>query len=110
MPISSGLRNKRVTFLQKEESDGGIYGRGAAAPTWEPAFTSWANVTFARGTKAMRHGALDAYDVIMVRTLWHPKANRSMRIVYDGRMWEIESYNSDRSNNEIQITAHEVTA
>lgn len=109
MPISSGMRDKRVTFLQKQESDGGRYGRGAAAPTWEPAFTAWANVTFARGTKALRHGSLDAYDVIMIRTLYQPKANRTMRMQYDNRTWEIESYNSDRSTNELQITAHEVT-
>ena len=109
MAISSGMRDKRVTFLQKQESDGGRYGRGAAAPTWEKSFTCWASVTFARGTKALRHGSLDAYDVIMIRTLYQPKANRTMRIQYDNRTWEIESYNSDRSTNELQITAHEVT-
>ena len=108
MPISSGLRDKRIKFLQKIESDGGRFGRGAAAPTWEPVCTVWANVTFSRGTKALRHGALDAYDVIMIRTLYQPKANRSMRIEYDNRTWEIESYNADRTTNELQITAHEV--
>ena len=45
----------------------------------------------------------------MVRTLYQPKANRTMRLQYDNRTWEIESYNSDRSTNELQITAHEVT-
>lgn len=108
MAISSGMRDKRVTFLQKTESDGGKFGRGAAAPTWEKSFVCWANVTFARGTKALRHGALDAYDVIMVRTLYQPKANRMMRLQYDNRTWEIESYNADRTTNDLQITAHEV--
>ena len=108
MAISSGLRDKRVTFLQKQETDGGRFGRGAAAPTWEPVCTVWANVTFSRGTKALRHGALDAYDVIMIRALYHPKVNRSMRLRYDGRLYEIESFNADRSTNDLQITAHEV--
>ena len=102
------MRDKRVTFLQKTESDGGKFGRGAAAPTWEESFVCWANVTFARGTKALRHGALDAYGVIMVRTLYQPKANRTMRLQYDNRTWEIESYNADRTTNDLQITAHEV--
>lgn len=107
--ISSGMRDKRVTILAKQETDGGRFGRGATAPTWEPIVTVWANVTFARGTKALRHGALDAYDVIMVRCLYIRKATRDCRLQYDGRTWEIESFNSDYRQNELQITAHEVT-
>ena len=106
--ISSGLRDKRVTLLRKVETDGGRFGRGASAPAWEEHRTVWANVTFARGTKALRHGALDAYDVIMVRTLYVAGASRSMRLRYDGRVYEIESFNSDRTTNDLQITAHEV--
>ena len=106
--ISSGLRDKRVTLLRKVETDGGRVGRGASAPEWEEHRTVWANVTFARGTKALRHGALDAYDVIMVRTLYVEGASRSMRLRYDGRVYEIESFNSDRTTNDLQITAHEV--
>ena len=107
--ISSGMRDKRVTILAKQETDGGRFGRGATAPTWEPIVTVWANVTFARGTKALRHGALDAYDVIMVRCLYIRQATRDGRLQYDGRTWEIESFNSDYRQNELQITAHEVT-
>ena len=107
--ISSGMRDKRVTILAKQETDGGRFGRGATAPTWEPIATVWANVTFARGTKALRHGALDADDVIMVRSLYIRQATRDCRLQYDGRTWEIESFNSDYRQNELQITAHEVT-
>lgn len=107
--LSSGMRDKRVTILAKQETDGGRFGRGATAPTWEPVATVWANVTFARGTKALRHGALDAYDVIMVRCHYIKRATRDCRLQYDGRTWEIESFNSDYRQNELQITAHEVT-
>ena len=107
--ISSGLRDKRVTLLRKVETDGGRFGRGASAPEWEEHRTVWANVTFARGTKALRHGALDAYDVIMVRCHYIKRATRDCRLQYDGRTWEIESFNSDYRQNELQITAHEVT-
>ena len=103
------MRDKRVTILAKQETDGGHFGRGATAPTWEPIAMVWANVTFARGTKALRHGALDAYDVIMVRCHYIKRATRDCRLQYDGRTWEIESFNSDYRQNELQITAHEVT-
>ena len=107
--ISSGMRDKRVAILAKQETAGGRFGRGATAPTWEPIAMVWANVTFARGTKALRHGALDAYDVIMVRCHYIKRATRDCRLQYDGRTWEIESFNSDYRQNELQITAHEVT-
>ena len=103
------MRDKRVTILAKQETDVGRFGRGATAPTWEPIAMVWANVTFARGTKALRHGALDAYDVIMVRCHYIKRATRDCRLQYDGRTWEIESFNSDYRQNELQITAHEVT-
>ena len=107
--LSSGMRDKRVTILVKQETDGGRFGRGATAPTWEPIAMVWANVAFARGTEALRHGALDAYDVIMVRCHYIKRATRDCRLQYDGRTWEIESFNSDYRQNELQITAHEVT-
>ena len=103
------MRDRRVAILAKQETDGGRFGRGATAPTWEPIAMVWANVTFARGTKALRHGALDAYDVIMVRCHYIKRATRDCRLQYDGRTWEIESFNSDYRQNELQITAHEVT-
>ena len=102
------MRDKRVAILAKQETDGGRFGRGATAPTWEPIAMVWANVTFARGTKALRHGALDAYDVIMVRCHYIKRATRDCRLQYAGRKWEIESFNSDYRQNELQITAHEV--
>ena len=107
--LSSGMRDKRVTILDKKATDGGRFGRGATAPAWVPIEMVWANVTFARGTKALRHGALDAYDVIMVRCHYIKRATRDCRLQYDGRTWEIESFNSDYRQNELQITAHEVT-
>ena len=106
--ISSGLRDKRVTLLRPVETEGGRFGRGDSAPEWEEHSTVWAHVRFARGTRVVSHGELDAYDVIMVRTLYVEGASRSMRLRYDGRVYEIESFNSDRTTNDLQITAHEV--
>lgn len=106
--ISSGMRDKRVKILKKVETDGGRFGRGASAPTWHALYTVWANVTFSRGTKALRHGALDAYDVIMVRTYYLKNFTRDCRLEYDGKQWEIESFNRDYQRNEVQLTAHEV--
>lgn len=102
------MRDKRVSILAKKETDGGRFGRGATAPEWEKIATVWASVSFARGTKALRHGALDAYDVIMVRTAYIRAATRDCRLEYDGRTWEIESFNRDYQQNDLQITAHEV--
>jgi hypothetical protein len=58
--------------------------------------------------KALRNGAVEAYNVGMFRLRYHECINRWCLIQYNGVWYEIESCNEDRQANQIQITAHEM--
>lgn len=99
------MLDKRVTVMKPTGCQIGEYGRKRDG--WEEVVTVWASVDWTRGVKAMREGALDAYDVVMVRMRWHREVNRSCRLVIDGRTYVIQSFNDDRRRNTIQLTAQE---
>jgi SPP1 family predicted phage head-tail adaptor len=106
MGYSSGILKDRVKILKRVTvSDG--FGRGGSVE-WHTICSVWADVTWSRGVKAMREGALDAYDSVMVRMRWHNDITRDCRLEHDGKVYEIESLNSSKQRNEVQITAHEI--
>ena len=106
MAYTTGMLNTRVA-LMKRSSVADSFGAGGAV-SWTEVSKAWANVTWSRGVKAMREGALDAYDVVMIRMRWRGDITRDWRIVHDGKTYEIESLHSSREKNEVQITAHEI--
>lgn len=107
MGYETGMMDRRVTILARKESEEGRFGRGSGGTEWVEVATVWAAVDWSRGVKAMREGALDAYDVVMVRTRWRADLTRENRLKIDGKTYMIESLNADRRANKIQITAHE---
>lgn len=106
MAYDTGILNKRVTILRRSEGTDGVFGREGGGYT--PLRTVWAAVDFSRGLKAMREGALDAYDSIMVRLRFAADITRECRLEYDGRTWNIDSFHADEHRNQIQITATEL--
>lgn len=108
MSYSSGLLNKRITILRMRPAQDGVYGRGSGGIKYEAAATIWADVTWAKGKKAMSEGAMDAYDHVMIRCRWNDIINRDCRIIYDGITYGIDSLHPSRQRNEIQITATEL--
>ena len=68
----------------------------------------WAAVDWVRGTKALREGALDAYDTIMVRMRWDAQITRECKVLYQGATYRIQSFHADRRAGTIQMTATEV--
>lgn len=107
MAYSTGIMNRRVAIMTRSTSDTGSFGRNSAGQSYAYAVTVWAAVDFNRGTKAMREGAYDGYDRVMFRMRWNPTVDRSSMLVWDGRTYQIESFNADRYQNTIQITAVE---
>lgn len=107
MAYSTGIMNRRVAIMTRSTSDIGSFGRNSAGQSYAYAATVWAAVDFNRGTKAMREGAYDGYDRVMFRMRWNPTVDRSSMLVWDGRTYQIESFNADRYQNTIQITAVE---
>jgi lipocalin len=64
--------------------------------------------TFNKGVKAMREGALDAYDTVMFRCRYNAKFDRWCLLQYKGKWYQITSFNDDAQDNQIQITATEM--
>lgn len=105
MAYSSGILRYRVTILNKVRPTQGEFG---ATTGYEPAMTVNANVTFNKGTKALREGALDAYDVVIFRMRYNSVVTRDSRLKWHDKTYQILSLNNDFQDNTIQITATEL--
>lgn len=105
MAYSTGLLKHRVTIMNKVMPTQGEFGE---TTRFEPVTTVWAQVTWSKGVKALREGALDAYDTIMVRMRYNTVVSRESRLLIDGVTYQIQSMHRDRQDNTIQITATEV--
>ena len=103
MTYSTGLLKHRVTILNKQVATG--FGE---TTSFQPAATVWADVTWNKGVKALREGALDAYDTVMIRMRYNTIVSRESRLLHDGVTYQIQSLHRDHQDNTIQITATEI--
>ena len=119
MAYTSGLLKHRVTILNKQVASG--FGE---TTSYQPAATVWADITWSKGAKALREGALDAYDTVMIRMRYNDVVTRDSRlqirmryndvVTRDSRLqhggvtYQIQSLHADRQENTIQITATEI--
>lgn len=108
--FTSGMRNHRVTILSKVAPTEKAFGEktgyqriGSLNSTYE----------FDKGTKALREGALDAYDSVIFRMNFSGNAAKSITreslIEMNGKIYQIQSLNSDYHENKIIICATEMT-
>lgn len=104
----AGMRNKRITIARRAESSGGQFGVRSAGQQYEIVGDFWAAEDFNRGTKAMREGAVDAYDIVMFRMDWYQGIDRWCIIRYDGTWYQITSFNANKQAKTIQMTATEM--
>ena len=93
----------RVTILNKQVAAG--FGE---TTSYQPAATVWAGITWNKGVKALREGALDAYDTVLIRMRYNDIVTRDSRLQHDGVTYQIQSLHADRQDNTIQITATEM--
>lgn len=103
MAYTSGLLKYRVTILNKQ-----VASRFGETTSYQPAATVWADVTWSKGAKALREGALDAYDTVLIRMRYNDVVTRDSRLQHDGVTYQIQSLHADRQENTIQITATEI--
>ena len=106
MAYSSGMLNKRITIATRAEEEQEFGKQGQARYTILGQF--WAAEDFNRGVKSLREGAYDAYDTVMFRLRYHAAIDRWCVIRYDGKWYQINSFNADKQANTIQITATEM--
>lgn len=103
MPYSSDILRYRVTILNKQVASG--FGE---TTSYQPAVTVWADITWSKGVKALREGALDAYDTVLIRMRYNDVVTRDSRLQHGGVTYQIQSLHADRQANTIQITATEI--
>lgn len=106
MGYSTDILDRRVKIMAR--TGGGQTDLGKSSGEWTEVCTVWAGVTWTRGAKALRAGALDAYDTVMVRMRWRADVNRDVRIVDGGKTYEVETLNGDRRQNVVQLVCREV--
>jgi len=99
--------NKRVTVAKRATDVSSTFGK-SGQPKYVILGTFWMSETFNKGTKSMHEGALDAYDTVMFRMRWNKDIDRWCLLQYQGKWYQITSFNADYQQNQIQITATEM--
>ena len=108
--FNPGMRNHRVTILNKVAPAEKAFGEKTG---YRRAGTLWSSYEFAKGTKALREGSLDAYDSVIFRMNFSgevaKKITRESLVECDGKIYQIQSLNEDHRDNKIIIRATEMT-
>lgn len=107
MAYSAGMLDKKITFYRRVTAEDGKYGKNSAGEKYELVGTFNAAEDFNKGVKALRLGAVEAYDVVMFRMRYRKGIDRWCLIKYNSVWYEIESFNANQREDQIQITAHE---
>ena len=107
MAYSTGLMKYRVTVAKRYQDTQETFGK-SGQPKYEILGTFWMAETFTKGVKAMHEGALDAYDTVMFRCRYNANIDRWCLLQYQGKWYQIQSFNADYQQNQIQITATEM--
>ena len=104
------MLNKRVKVAKRyADPNGESFGKSGQPkyewvnPNGDHAF--WCGVTFDKGMKSLREGALDSYITKMFRFRYHDNIDEWCLLQYRGKWFQIHSFNDDFQDNTIQITA-----
>ncbi len=108
--FDSGQRRARIAVLNKATGSARQFGEKTG---YQRVGRLWATYRFNKGTKALREGALDAYNTVMFQLQYSGNAAKALTreslIEYKGRIFQIQSLNGDEEDNKIAITATEMT-
>lgn len=110
MGYQSGMLDKRIGIwtVDRDNMDGKS-GRGSGGVKYKCAGCVWGSLKFTRGLKPLREGALESYDVVMVRMRWNDIVDKDSRLTCEGKTYQILQFQSDRRDNIVQITAQQTT-
>ena len=102
------MRNHRVTILNKVQPSDRQFGEKTG---YRRDGSLWSSYKFTKGTKALREGALDAYDTVVFQMNFsaNVKITRESLIECNGKIFQIQSLNDDPRENKIVVTATEMT-
>ena len=99
--------NKRVTVAKRATDTQETFGK-SGQPKYEILGTFWMAEDYNRGVKSLREGAFDAYDTVMFRCRYNKDIDRWCLLKYNGKWYQIQSFNESYQQNQIQITAIEL--
>ena len=106
--FEAGMRPYRVTILNKVQPSERQFGEKTG---YRRDGSLWSSYEFSKGTRALREGALDAYDSVIFRMNFSANVTitRESLIECDGKVYQVQSLNSDKRENKIIIRATEMT-
>lgn len=106
--FNSGMRSHRVTILNKVQPGERQFGEKTG---YRRAGSLWSSYEFSKGTRTLREGALDAYDTVVFRMNFSSNLTitRESLLECEGKIFQVQSMNSDHRENKIIITATEMT-
>ena len=106
--FTSGMRNHRVTILNKVQTSERQFGEKTG---YRRDGSLWSSYEFSKGTRELREGALDAYDSVIFRMNFSANVTitRESLIECEGKVYQVQSLNSDKRENKIIIRATEMT-
>lgn len=107
MAYTSGMLRYRITIAKRKEDGNSTFGK-SGQPKYEILGDFWAAEDFSRGTKSLREGAFDAYDIVMFRMRFNKDVDRWCLVKFLDKWYQITSFNEDFHANQIQITAQEL--
>ena len=108
MAYSAGMLDKKITFYRRATAEDGKYGKNSAGEKYELVGTFNAAEDFNKGVKSLREGAMDAYDTVMFRCRFNKDIDRWCLLKFNGKWYQIQSFNEDYQENQIQMTAIEM--
>jgi hypothetical protein len=97
----------RVQVAKRAADDTATFGK-SGQPKYEILGTFWMAEDFNKGVKSLREGAYDAYDTVMFRCRFNKHLDRWCLLKYNGKWYQIQSFNESYQENQIQITAIEL--
>ncbi|WP_300338225.1 phage head closure protein [Accumulibacter sp.] len=110
MAISAGTLRKRITLQQQSQS---VDSYGQQIATWTDVATVWASVEPSVGRELMAAQAVSLDQPTTITIRWQaafasPKAVAAMRVVYNGRLFNIHSVeNEEERNSTLTLIASE---
>ena len=105
MGYSAGFLNKLIIVQNRKAAQTNKFGLDGSGVEYEDGDVLHANVTYAKGKRAMNAGALDAYCVEEVRMRWTNKITMRSRVKYQGKIYQIipETFHEDFQDDKIQF-------
>jgi SPP1 family predicted phage head-tail adaptor len=101
MPLSAGTLRKRITLQQQSPS---VDSYGQQSLTWTDVATVWASIEPSVGRELMAAQAVSLEQPTTITIRWQPlfaspKAVAAMRVVYNGRIFNLHSVENEAERN-----------